>query len=78
MDNKRELLFLLKPILDIVFAIVGVIVLALIFSVAREWFRVTNELDWIAALIFFFGLRIGNRLDLLRQPKAEAKRSATV
>jgi hypothetical protein len=50
---------------DIVVAAVGVIFLALIFSHAREWFKVSNELDWIAALIFFFGIRIGNRLEPL-------------
>jgi hypothetical protein len=63
--------YVLRPIIDIVFAAVGVILLALSFSITKDWFKVTNELDWIAALIFFFGIRIGNRLDLLKEPKAE-------
>jgi hypothetical protein len=67
MDTK-SIAYILKPAIDVIFAIVGVTVLALTFSITKEWFKVGNELDWIAALIFFFGLRIGNRLDLLRVP----------
>lgn len=68
MDTK-EILNSLKPVIDTFFAVIGVTVLALLFSIARDWFKVSNELDWIAALIFFFGIRIGNRLDLLRREK---------
>jgi hypothetical protein len=67
--NTKIILYLIKPAIDVVFTTVGVVFLALILSITKEWFKVGNELDWIAALIFFFGLRIGNRLDLLREPK---------
>ena len=58
-----------RPIIDLVFAVIGVVVLALTFSITRDWFKVSNEMDWIAALIFFFGMRIGNRLDLIKESR---------
>ncbi len=58
-------------VFDAITAVIGVIVLALVFSFTKAWFRVDSELDWVAALIFFFGLRIGNRLDLIERYQRE-------